>query len=106
MSNFKFKPSKQGFIDLRNESFVQSACLDKAREVAAIASGASGRAFSTNVQPGRSRCHAWAFCDVPIHPRSEWYAVPGAWTKAVEAATQAALVVGGSAGGYKKKGRK
>lgn len=88
-----FRPSNKGFIDLRNEGFVQDACLSKAREVASIASGASGRAFSCDVRPGRSRCHARASCEVPVHPRDEWYS--GAFAEAKEAAAAAAEAAGG-----------
>lgn len=56
----EFKPNKQGFNDLRNKGFIQKVCLKRAQDVASIAGGQSGVAFNTDVQPGKTRCHARA----------------------------------------------
>lgn len=99
----RFVPSQRGFIDLRNEGFVQKECLGVAHQVAGIASGKCGRAFRCDVRPGRARCHARASCDVPTEPRDEWCG--GAFSGTADAALAAARAFGGQASPYWAKGR-
>lgn len=94
----RFEPSQRGLKDLRNEGFIQKSCLNTAQKVAGIATGKCGRAFRCDVQPGRSRCHARASCDVPLEPRDEWYG--GAYSDVADAALDAAKALGGQKSEY------
>lgn len=103
----QFEPSESGFNAFRNESFVQDVCLEKAQEVAAIASANSGYSFGADVEAGRTRCHARAKCY--IHgaiTKREWY--EGAYSDIADAAGDAAAALGGKKTWkrHKKKGRK
>lgn len=105
MSADKFVPNIKGFIELRNEDFIQSVCLKKAREVASVAGGACGRSFSCDVQPGRTRCHARASCDVGGSvSKADYY--QGAYSDIADAAGNAAAAVGGEKTWTRKRKKK
>lgn len=100
----KFEASQRGLVDLRNESFIQKECLSVAQSVAAMASGTCGQPFRCDVQPGRSRCHARASCDVSSENKKDWY--DGAYGQACDAALNAAISAGGEQSQYFTKGMK
>lgn len=61
-SDFRFVPNIPGFVALRNSPEVQQACLQVADAIAgrAASMGDPRAKFSTDVRPGRTRCHAIA----------------------------------------------
>lgn len=102
MSGVRFEPSRQGFNDFRNEEFIQAECLKVAQDVAAVAGGKCARAFSCDVRPGRTRCHARASCQVKsAATKSEWY--KGAFKDVKAAAIDAAKAMGGKESRWKSK---
>lgn len=94
---FKFKPSRQGFIDLRNEGFIQKACLSKAKDIASTAGGFSGTAYQCDVQPGKTRCHARASARVSKDEMSkkQWFKYGIAESDAAAGLESAVLMNGG-----------
>lgn len=91
----KFKPSKQGFNDLRNEDFIQKQCLSVAQKAASIAGGKTGHSWQCDVQPGKTRCHARAKCYMHgALTQKEFYREDG-YANECEAGVQAAEALGG-----------
>ena len=93
----RFVESKKGMIALCNEGFIQQACLSKAQQAASIASGATGRAISCDVQPGLTMCHARASCAVPFDPPNEYYGGLRTGNTVKKALRNAAVSLGGNA---------
>lgn len=66
-SSFRFVPSRDGFIALRNSDGVKRECLSYAQAIVSRAESAVGghrsarkATFNADVREGRTRCHAMA----------------------------------------------
>ncbi len=83
---------------MRNEGFVQQACLKVAQNVASTASSISGCAYRCDVQPGKSRCHARASASVTKGSMGGkyWYEYGPTESDEAAALSNAAMRLGGT----------
>ena len=105
MGAFKFVPNKAGFDEFRNEPFIQKECLEVARGIANETQSQCGVLVQSDVQTGKTRCHARASAQVSrqVVGSKRWFKRGGYTTEVSNAMRASCKAHGGKATPYAKR---